>query len=139
MTSLLRAGSACALLVLLVLLAAGCDAVPPPTGSLHPAQVITPVQATQPSQAAAAAAGKQVVIDQFAFEPRVLVVAPGTRVTWINRDDVPHTATSNQKPRLFDSGALDTDGQFSHVFATPGTFDSFCAVHPRMTGQVIDK
>ena len=33
--------------------------------------------------------------------------------------------------------ALDTDDQFSHVFAEPGTYAYLCTVHPKMSGQVI--
>jgi plastocyanin len=84
-------------------------------------------------------AQKQVVIDNFTFAPREITVVPGTRVTWINRDDVPHTATSSVKPRTFDSSALDTDDTFSFVFEAPGTYEYFCAVHPHMTGKVIVK
>jgi plastocyanin len=81
----------------------------------------------------------QVVIDNFTFRPARLVVAAGTKVTWVNRDDLPHTATSSARPRLFDSGALDTDQKFSHVFTRAGTYDYFCTLHPRMTGKVIVK
>jgi plastocyanin len=56
-------------------------------------------------------------------------------VTWINHDDVPHTATENDK--RFDSGALDTDGQFSYTFKTSGAYKYFCALHPKMTGQIV--
>src|SRR5437588_12517547 len=85
--------------------------------------------ATQPAN--------RVVIDNFTFEPQVLTVRVGTTVTWINRDDVPHTATSQGKPREFDSKALDTDDQFSHTFKTAGAYRYFCAVHPHMTGTII--
>ena len=85
------------------------------------------------------AESRQVFIDNFAYNPPTLIVDTGTRVTWVNRDDVPHTATSSTKPRAFDSGALDTDSRFSHVFTTPGTYDYFCAVHPKMTGRIIVK
>jgi plastocyanin len=81
----------------------------------------------------------QVVIDNFAFKPATLTVTVGTRVTWLNRDDVPHTATSTTKPRHFDSGTLDTDDSFPYVFTKPGTYKYFCAVHPHMTGQIIVK
>jgi plastocyanin len=81
----------------------------------------------------------QVVIDNFAFRPATLTVTAGTRVTWVNRDDVPHTATSTKKPRAFDSRTLDTDEKFTHVFTTPGTYEYFCAVHPHMTGKIIVK
>ncbi len=86
-----------------------------------------------------ATAAAKIVIDNFTFDPPELTIAPGTIVTWSNRDDVPHTATSTAKPRIFDSGALDTDQSFSHTFTTPGTFEYFCAVHPKMTGRIIVK
>jgi len=140
----------CAQAVLLLVTVVGCgpspgDSAPSapeasprvqPGGSRAPEQA-----AAQTSRAVAAtpAAQQQVVIDNFAFSPREITVAPGTRVTWVNRDDVPHTATSNVKPRMFDSGALDTDATFSFVFKAPGTYAYFCAVHPHMTGKVIVK
>jgi plastocyanin len=81
----------------------------------------------------------QVSIDNFTFSPPTLTVAPGTIVTWINHDDVPHTVTSNTKPRALDSKTLDTDDKFSFTFISAGTYDYFCAVHPHMTGKVIVK
>jgi plastocyanin len=82
---------------------------------------------------------RRITIDNFAFGPQVLTVAPGTRVTWLNRDDVPHTATSSDSPEGFNSRAIDTDEQFSHVFVRPGTYRYFCAVHPKMTATIIVK
>jgi plastocyanin len=81
----------------------------------------------------------RVNIDNFAFNPRTLTVAAGTKVTWVNHDDVPHTATSTARPRAFDSRTLDTDARFAHIFTTPGTYAYFCAVHPHMTGTIIVK
>ena len=91
------------------------------------------------SKSSEEAVSTQIVIDNFTFNPPMLTVTPGTKVTWVNRDDVPHTATSTAKPRTFDSGTLDTDETFSHVFTTPGTYDYFCAVHPKMTARIIVK
>jgi plastocyanin len=84
-------------------------------------------------------APNQVVIDNFTFSPAKLTVAVGAEVTWVNRDDVPHTATSTTKPREIDSHTLDTDDRFTHVFKAPGIYEYFCAVHPHMTGQIIVK
>jgi plastocyanin len=78
-------------------------------------------------------------IDNFTFSPAKLTIAAGTKVTWINHDDVPHTATNSRKPRLFDSKTLDTDDQFSFVFTAPGTYDYFCALHKHMTAQITVK
>jgi plastocyanin len=129
--------------LLLVLLLSGCGAPPGKQAAVSPsAQLIAPTPVTPPgaTQPAEPLAGEvRVTIDNFAFAPRNLTVAAGTKVVWVNRDDVPHTATSTAKPRAFDSKALDTDDTFAHVFTAPGTYDYFCAVHPHMTGQVIVK
>jgi plastocyanin len=85
------------------------------------------------------AAVQQVSIDNFTFKPAELTVAAGSSVTWINHDDVPHTATSTAAPPAFNSGALDTDQKFSFTFKTPGTYPYFCSVHTHMTGKIIVK
>ena len=79
----------------------------------------------------------QVSIDNFIFNPAEITVPVGTTVTWVNRDDVPHTVTADDKQ--FHSTALDTDDRFTHVFSTPGTYPYFCSVHPHMTGRIIVK
>ena len=79
----------------------------------------------------------EVKIDNFCFTPPALTVPVGTTVTWINKDDIPHTVASTD--HLFTSRALDTDQKFSFTFTTPGTNSYFCSMHPRMTGQIIVK
>jgi len=76
----------------------------------------------------------EVKIEQFAYEPRSLRVAPGTTVVWTNRDDAPHTVTDEN--RQFESPPLDSDGGYEHRFDRPGTYRYFCALHPHMTGQI---
>ena len=85
----------------------------------------------------AGADANQVVIENFSFAPATLTVKAGTKVTWINRDDVPHTVNENDK--RFKSSTMDTDDRFSYTFSSPGTFSYFCALHPKMTGQIIVK
>src|SRR6202521_2380595 len=77
----------------------------------------------------------EVKIDNFSFGPATLTVAAGTTVTWINRDDIPHTVVSTDK--VFKSKALDTDEKFSFTFTKPGTYGYFCSIHPKMTGKVV--
>jgi plastocyanin len=86
------------------------------------------------SVAAAAPAATTVDITQFAFSPREITVAPGTRIVWTNHDGAPHTVTSNDKS--FASKGLDTDDKYEHTFATEGNFIYYCTVHPMMTGVV---
>ena len=81
------------------------------------------------------AADAEVKIDNFSFGPETLKVSPGTTVTWINRDDIPHTVVSTDG--VFKSKVRDTDEKFSYTFAKPGTYPYFCSVHPKMTGKVV--
>jgi amicyanin len=79
----------------------------------------------------------EVKIDNFSFGPAELTVKAGTTVTWINRDDIPHTVVSTDK--AFKSKVLDTDEKFSYTFNTAGSFPYFCSIHPKMTGKVVVK
>src|SRR3974377_1468189 len=77
----------------------------------------------------------QVQIDNFSFAPRTLTVRAGTKVTWINKDDVPHTVASAEKK--FPSRAIDTDEHYEFTFTAPGTYKYFCSLHPHMTGTIV--
>jgi plastocyanin len=83
----------------------------------------------------AAAAEAKVTIDNFTFDPPKLTVKAGTIVTWVNRDDIPHTVASST--RVFKSKALDTDNSFTFTFTTPGSYAYFCSLHPHMTGTIV--
>jgi plastocyanin len=76
----------------------------------------------------------QVAITKFAFAPKEITIAPGTRVVWTNKDEAPHTVTSNDKS--FASKGLDTDDAYEHTFDREGDFAYICTVHPFMTGVV---
>ena len=78
-----------------------------------------------------------VTIDNFTFTPPELTVAVGTTVKWVNHDDIPHLVVN--KDKAFRSKALDTGDSFSYTFASAGTFDYFCALHPHMVGKIIVK
>jgi plastocyanin len=79
----------------------------------------------------------EVKIDNFSFGPTALTVPVGTTVTWINRDDIPHTVVSTDDAKTFKSKVLDTDEKFSFIFSKAGTYSYFCSIHPKMTGKVI--
>jgi plastocyanin len=57
-------------------------------------------------------------------------------VTWINRDEEPHTVVSVEK-HFKKSTALDTDQEFTITAGAPGTYTYFCSVHPKMTGTIV--
>ena len=77
-----------------------------------------------------------VTIDNFSFTPATLAVKAGTTVTWTNQDDIPHGigSANNAFPK---SKALDTDDSYSFTFATPGTYQFFCYLHPKMVGSIV--
>ena len=84
-----------------------------------------------------AADANEIVIQNFAFEPSTLTVKVGEKVTWVNRDDEPHTATATDK--RFNSKTLENGDRFSTEFNAPGTYKYYCALHPKMTGQIVVK
>ena len=75
-------------------------------------------------------------IKDFAFNPQTITVKSGEKVTWINRDEEPHTVVSVEK-QFKKSTALDTDQEFTITAGAPGTYSYFCSVHPKMTGIII--
>ena len=79
----------------------------------------------------------EVKIDNFSFGPVTLTVPAGGTVTWINRDDIPHTVVSTDDSKTFKSKVLDTDEKFSFTFSKAGTYPYFCSIHPKMTGKVV--
>jgi plastocyanin len=79
----------------------------------------------------------EVKIDNFSFGPATLTVPVGAKVTWTNRDDIPHTVVSTDDSKTFKSKVLDTDEKFSFTFSKAGTYPYFCSIHPKMTGKVI--
>src|SRR5262249_13029901 len=58
-------------------------------------------------------AGKtvEITISNFTFAPPEITISPGTKVKWINQDDIPHLVA--EKNLAFKSQALDTNDSFS--------------------------
>ena len=83
------------------------------------------------------AAAAEVFIDNFTFAPEELRVSAGTKVTWTNRDDIPHTVTDAVRPRELRSPVLDTGESWARAFPEQGSFRYFCSLHPHMEGTVV--
>jgi plastocyanin len=83
------------------------------------------------------AANPEIKIDNFSFGPQTVTVPVGTTVTWINRDDIPHTSVSTEG--VFKSKVMDTDEKFTYTFTKAGTYPYYCTIHPKMTGTVVVK
>jgi plastocyanin len=91
--------------------------------------------ATHVLAGAALAENPMVKIDNYTFLPASLTIKTGTAVTWLNKDDIPHTVVS--KTGVFRSKALDTDDSFSFTFNEAGSYEYFCSLHPHMTGTIV--
>jgi plastocyanin len=95
----------------------------------------TPADAAQSAEAPAAA---EVPVDirDFAYSPNPIEINAGDTVTWTNQDEVPHTATGEDRDVL-QSGTIAPGASFSQVFPEAGEFGFFCEFHPNMTGTVV--
>jgi plastocyanin len=79
----------------------------------------------------------RVTVLNYAFSPAQVIVSPGTRVIWTNKDGDPHTVHSTRN--IWASDALDTGGTFARTFGKPGSFSYYCAIHPFMHGTIVVK
>ena len=75
-----------------------------------------------------------VEIQGFKFVPETLTIRQGDTVEWINRDIVPHTATTESFS--WDTGNLIKDQSNTITFSTPGSASYICQFHPNMRGEI---
>jgi len=80
----------------------------------------------------------KIEIKDFAFNPQNITVKSGEKITWINKDEEPHTVVSVGK-QFKKSPGLDTDQTYTIMAGAPGTYSYFCSVHPKMTGTIVVK
>jgi plastocyanin len=69
------------------------------------------------------------------FVPERLEVAVGDRITWTNRDIVPHTVTA--KGAGIESGELTQGKSWTYVARKPGEIQYLCRLHPVMHGVLV--
>lgn len=74
-----------------------------------------------------------VKVSGLGFEPAVLTVHRGDRITWDNTDLIVHTVTAGD----FDSGDLAGGRSWALVAQQRGTFKYACRYHPNMKGTLI--
>jgi len=63
----------------------------------------------------------QLTIDNFTFKPDAVTVPVGTRIVWLNDDDIPHSIV--ETTGKFHSPALDTEDKFSFTFDKAGSYE----------------
>jgi plastocyanin len=101
---------------------------PPPA----PADTMPPSAGQARAEGAATAT---VRIANLSFGARALHVRAGSRVRWVNQDQVQHTVTADGGS--FDSGLIEPGRAFERVFDRPGSYAYHCTPHPFMTGRVV--
>ncbi len=83
------------------------------------------------------AASHEIAITNTGYEPGTVTVLVGEPVTWTNDSNEAHTITSDQGSEL-DSGTIQPDEAYGHVFEAPGTHTYHCDLHPdEMTGTIV--
>lgn len=106
--------------------------VPMPTVTARP-PTATPVPKTRPKR-------KAISIKQsgftYRFAPAKVTVKVGTRVTWSNQTDAPHTVTARGTWKLA-SSAFTRNHNLSFTFKKAGTYKYFCSIHPYMKGEIV--
>jgi len=68
--------------------------------------------------------------------PHVLAIPVGSTVNFPNEDPISHNLFSLSSPNNFDLGLYRTGAGKSHTFATAGTINVYCNVHPNMSAVI---
>ncbi|MBA3865079.1 MAG: cupredoxin family copper-binding protein [Solirubrobacterales bacterium] len=102
------------------------------SGSAGPSTSDSSGSETAPS--GAAGRSEKVEIVEFTYGPDPVIVQVGGKVTWLNQDAAPHTATADDGS--FNTGILANGKLKSATFKQAGTYTYFCEVHPTMHGTV---
>ncbi len=71
-----------------------------------------------------------VTMENMRFEPETLTVTRGDTIIWVNKDLVPHTATS--RTGGFDSRAVQPEESWRVTAGKQGAFSYICTFHPTM-------
>jgi len=90
------------------------------------------------AQSSGSAPGGAVKVDitNFKYVPATVTVKTGSRVTWVNNDAAPHTATAAD---AFDTGSLGKGDSKPVTLSKPGSFSYVCEFHAFMKGTVVVK
>lgn len=85
--------------------------------------------------AKASTAEHVIVIENMTFTPAELTVQAGDKITWMNKDLVPHTVTAINKK--FDSKMIEPGKNWSYHARHKGSIPYKCSFHPSMSAKLI--
>jgi plastocyanin len=75
-----------------------------------------------------------ITIEGMRFQPEALTAARGDTIVWVNKDIVPHTATS--KTGNFDSKDIQVNKSWQYTIQKKGDFAYICTFHPTMKAML---
>jgi plastocyanin len=95
-----------------------------------------------PAQASPTATAKATIKaveggQSYVFAPVKKTVKVGTKVTWTNPSDAPHTVTSNSSSKWKFNKQLTVGAKVSFTFKKAGTYKYHCQFHTGMVGKIV--
>jgi plastocyanin len=84
----------------------------------------------------------EIVAQNNAFTPKLLLISPDTKVTWTNKDAVAHDIKATTNTANFGApfgvgvGQFGPGATYSFTFNNAGQFPYLCTIHGLMTGNV---
>jgi plastocyanin len=110
----------------------------PPKVKIDPGGSVVWIPGLNVSQSAANAnSALSVTSKDKRFEPRILAVSAGTRVTFPNLDSIYHNAFSLTPGNQFDVGLYRKGASRDVVLKNPGIVRVYCNIHPDMAASVV--
>ena len=85
----------------------------------------------------------EIKMSQIVFNPKNIKISKGTKVTWLNDDEVGHFVNTDSHPghtyyKAQNSPSLAKGGSFTVTFETPGIYPYHCSAHAdTMTGNIL--
>jgi plastocyanin len=127
---------ASALLLLSVLLLAGCAAKPAAPGAS------TSMSGSMTGSSMHTPQTVEVTMQNTAFSPKAITIHVGDTVHWTDKDAAkPHNVVSKSKGNEFTSPDMDAalptyQKEYSHTFTAAGTVDYVCTYHGSMVATI---
>lgn len=107
-----------------------------PDGSCHDGQFSFKIDSSKKSEYQDMTSKKEVTIDMkdIRFVQSKVIVSPGTKVTWVNKDSVEHFINTETHPEHTyfppqNSKALKNNESFPTTFETSGQYNYHCSAH----------
>jgi plastocyanin len=76
-----------------------------------------------------------ILMSGSSFQPPLMIVILGTKITWVNKDDVQHDVESTAGEKI-DSPLFGKDQTFSFTPTKVGAIEYVCTVHPGMKARI---